>query len=960
MTKTLLLLFCLIGALPSSAVGQEHFYENTVVVRLMQNSPEAQQWLKNGRSGSFQRFEKLLGNHRSEGYLLDATIKAVTKAELNNNNNVVEQNRDHHLAYIAIIRYDGAIDPVTASRKLSKYSEVVYAEPLAKQFIVGVPNDTYAKDQYHLYKTRATEAWDELPASPPIVVGIVDTGIDTTHEDLRESIWKNPGETGLDGNGSDKRFNGIDDDGNGFVDDWFGWDFVGPGGDLADNSPLPGHPHGTHVGGLVGAVINNEVGVAGTAPNVKIIPIKVGGDSPFARSVSRTADGILYAASVGAKIINCSFGSASPSMADEEVVNTATRLGSLVVCAAGNDALNRAFYPAAYPASLSVAATNNRDELAFFSNRHSTVDVSAPGDQILSTFPENGYDFLDGTSMSAPIVAAIAAMVAMTTPNASPEYIHAMLKANTDNIDDENTSFVGLIGTGRVNALKSVRKENSKFVEITSVVVSDTDGDNVATPGDELHISLSVINQLDALTNGRVEILPAPSNFMPIIDVGTADLGSMGSQTSGETSNDFVVRLPLNTPLNAVLSLSVVFYDGQEQVGTGLITRTVNPSYRTINENDVALSINSAGNIGYNDYPANIQGIGVRFRGGPSLLFEGAFLVGHSPKFLPNSARSADPSYRDGSFRLREIVSIHYDSVTSGIRAVSRYSDSADRDPLGVDIKETVYQPTADSLRTGYLVQYDITNPSDTVIKFVHAAMFMDWDMTDDGADDGCAWQRETGIGFVRNVRNLSVPIVGVSMISALPTNFFALDNAGLPGVPGIYDHFLRGEKWYMMSSGIERENTNITDVSMMIGGGPFDLAPGATAQIVFAVAFGANYEYIGNSIKAFRSMAMELGLNAVPFTPLPLNDSIFFIEGGPAITPGLHTVRFSLSGPSPVQIQVVNVTGEYVATVFNEFNVTSGEHTEVVDIPNVATGTYFLVMTSYGGTSALPIQIIP
>lgn len=239
-----------------------------------------------------------------------------------------------------------------------------------------------------------------------VVVAVIDTGCDIAHPALTESIWRNPGESGLDENGSNKASNGVDDDGNGYADDIHGWNF-------AESSPVvtDDHGHGTHIAGIIGAK-------EGVAPGVSLMILKYF-DSQRAGvdNLRFTIEAIRYAVRNGADIINYSGGGIMRSQAEEEALRWAAAKGVLVVAAAGNDATNTDFfhfYPANYelPNIISVAATDRGDRLLAMSNfGMETVDLAAPGRNIFSTLPGGTYGYMSGTSQATAFVSGTAALM---------------------------------------------------------------------------------------------------------------------------------------------------------------------------------------------------------------------------------------------------------------------------------------------------------------------------------------------------------------------------------------------------------------------------------------------------------------------------------------------------------------------------------------------------------------------
>jgi subtilisin family serine protease len=271
-----------------------------------------------------------------------------------------------------------------------------------------VPDDPRYGDLWGMAKIRAPQAWDLSTGDPDLVVAIIDTGIDYTHPDLAANIWTNPGEIPA---------NSIDDDGNGYVDDVHGYDFYNNDGD-----PMDDHFHGTHVAGTTGAVGNNGVGVAGVNWHVRLMALKFlasSGSGP----VSGAIGALEYAARMGARISNNSWGSGAYSQALYDAIKNAQVADHLFVAAAGNSYANadtQPTYPAAYDLDniISVAAMDKSDGLAAFSNWGvRTVDLGAPGVSILSSVLGGGYASYSGTSMATPHVAGAAALLYALHPD---------------------------------------------------------------------------------------------------------------------------------------------------------------------------------------------------------------------------------------------------------------------------------------------------------------------------------------------------------------------------------------------------------------------------------------------------------------------------------------------------------------------------------------------------------------
>jgi subtilisin family serine protease len=328
-------------------------------------------------------------------------------------------------------------------------------------FISG-PNDPLFDEQYALSNRGSQrsdifvqQAWTKTTGSRDVLVAVIDSGIDYTHNDIAQNYWYNPGETGLDSRGRDKTTNGIDDDSNGFVDDWRGWDFTND-----TNNPIDETGHGTHCAGVIGGVGNNGLGITGVNWSVSLLGLKFL-DNKGNGSLANAVRAVEYATSMGVHIMSNSWGGDEQSETMAAAIRKANEAGILFVVAAGNDSNNidtSLDYPAAYGIDniISVAAVDRDGQLAGFSNfGFKNVHIAAPGIEILSTIPGNKYEKLDGTSMAAPYVAGAAALIKSRFPQLNAREIKSRLLGGATTSD----ALAGNVTSGLLNVYNSLEED---------------------------------------------------------------------------------------------------------------------------------------------------------------------------------------------------------------------------------------------------------------------------------------------------------------------------------------------------------------------------------------------------------------------------------------------------------------------------------------------------------------------
>lgn len=325
-----------------------------------------------------------------------------------------------------------------------------YAERVPVRRLHYTPSDPLLNSQDFLTAIHAYEAWDIAQADHSVCIGIIDTGGNYLHPDMANNHRKNENDP----------INGIDDDNDGYIDNYLGWDFGENDNDpiIDDNAFLA---HGALVTALAAAQSDNALGVASPAFNASYMLIKV---SDSQASLWHTNEAIVYAADMGCDIINCSWGSSVRSQAEQDAVAYATAKGALVVAAAGNVNHDEPEYPAAFEEVLGVASLDADDEKANFSNYGSWVNIAAPGIALFSAYTDDIYFSNSGTSGSSPIVASAAALLKFSEPELSPLEIKTRLEKTSDLLDTPQA-----LGAGKLNLFRALTESGAENQDILSL-----------------------------------------------------------------------------------------------------------------------------------------------------------------------------------------------------------------------------------------------------------------------------------------------------------------------------------------------------------------------------------------------------------------------------------------------------------------------------------------------------------
>ena len=467
-----------------SFLQSQNFVPNELIVKFRDNAPDSvlnQVFLKKDFSAvasqtytqSVRKISTIAAARKSVPY--SAGTKSPTSATLSE-------------AHIARVMFE---DRPSSDRALTELQLSPFVEYAQRNYIYKIdkqPNDSAASSQWNLDQIGIFELWSSGffdQRLPKVIVGVLDTGVDYHHPDIDSSIYINPGENGRDEFGRDKRTNGIDDDGNGYIDDWHGYDFVDQQipdiGDWStrDNDPMDENGHGTAVAGIIGAQANNSIGIAGISPISQIVPLRAfnangeGTDADIAAAV-------MYAADNGIQVLNMSFGDVVTSPLLKDVIHYAHEKNVVLVASSGNDGTSYPHYPSDFSDVISVGSISQNDVRSFFSSYGPSLALMAPGEAIPTLALGGGYQSsFSGTSAAAPHVSAIASLLISLAQlksgngsNAIPltnEEVRANLLAACIDLGDKG--WDNYYGAGMINARVLLSLPQRNVVQIVAPTV---------------------------------------------------------------------------------------------------------------------------------------------------------------------------------------------------------------------------------------------------------------------------------------------------------------------------------------------------------------------------------------------------------------------------------------------------------------------------------------------------------
>ena len=861
----------------------------------------------------------------------------------------------YELKYTNNIALEDAINQVLATNL------VEFAEPHYNYKMHNVtPNDPSITNQSgFLTRIRAYAAWDLAlggsQGTSSVVIGIVDSGSDLDHPDLVNQFAHNTADP----------VNGADDDGDGYVDNYTGYDLGGADyntvvGDNNANIMGSNNTHGSHVSGCAAAQTNNSVGVAGIGWNCKLLPVKCAADNDTRGAggegyIISGYEGITYAADHGAKIINCSWGGTGGGVYGQTIVDYATiNKNCLVVASAGNDGAEVTNYPGAFNYVLSVAATKSTsDTRASFTTYNYDVDISTPGENIYATYWNNTYSSLSGTSMSSPITAGGAGLVQSKYNYTNALQIGQRLKQTSDYHYSSGPNISGVgntalqvqnkLGKGRMNLQRALTDPAGPSVVFANRQITDHN-DNAIIVGDSLFITGDFINYL-APTINLTATITAITNATCVTSIdNSSTLGVVNTlSTVNNNSDPFKFKINAGTPDNTIITFKVTVYDGTYN-DNYFFDVIVNVDYINIAINDVATTITSKGKIGYNA-DGQLQGLGFTYFGN-NLLYEASVMFGSSSTAVSDAFRGSTAGAADTDFQSVVKANKTVPGVFSEFDVHGRFNDAVATPVQNLSVSHSAYAWTTPGNRKYVIVEYVMKNSGTTPINTLYAGIAADWDIDASTASANKSdYEATTKMGYVYSTA-AGGKFAGIKLLTstAAPVCYNIDNTAGGGGgvdINDAADYYGTGDKYTTLST--NRYLAGLTgasggDIVGVMSSGPFTIAAGDSAKVAFALIAGddladiknsadsAQVHYDGPPVVTGIKNNSSTDINAVVF-PNPTNGDLNFM---------INTTK-----SENITIVLVNTLGQTVRHIVKN-NSNNGFNQITTDVSQLPIGTYF------------------
>lgn len=836
------------------------------------------------------------------------------------------------------IRYAGTMSPsLMANWLLQKYPmEVEVAEPKYIYEVQGTPNDPMAPQQQAFVVTRMLQAWGESEGAADVVIGIVDNGVEQTHEDLAGNIRLNTGEIPN---------NDLDDDNNGFVDDYAGCNLTY----LIDNTK-PGDTknnaaggHGTRVAGIASAQTNNGKGIAGFGFACPMIPVKTG---PLTGGITHGYEGILYAVSRGCKVVNTSWGLVKPpSPVEQSVIDFCVASDVLIVASGGNhgngatgSGWKQSNYPASYVGVFGVAETNLQDAVTYSSGLGYNVQLAAPGLGALSTSPGNLYDATSGgTSFCSPMVAGVAGLLRARHPFLTAMQIAALLRISGVDIGGKNAGIADFVPK-RLDAYAALRLDPTSTPGVRVVEIERRKNGVIVDRmriGDTIAIRYLLKNELSTVNNLNVDVKIADqADWSAQVIDGIQEIAKI-SMGESVWSNDVLLHITQMgvLPLSLRIDLSSGSY-------TDVAFDLVRPSstMATMQNERLVYSIGDDGKLAYNSNGNSKAGLGFNWKDEFALMSYSGLIVSasttHALKGFDNLTEISDFSVKKAFVAPDRQTNVMDDSSVLPQRMI------------GLEVTQTCTFPGASADAT--VIAITVRNRSGSAISDVAVGYYLDVDIGSSGVNNtvrlapeaipsgmngavAMAFQRaDVDVSVVQAVHSASVGVI--PQAAGMLLNSLVDDGDG----------FTDADVIRLLSSGTSIQTVATGDMCSASGiRFPGLLMPNETKTMILVVGVGTNATEAATVVRNTLANPMSVFetelQNTTNVYPNPANNVIVIEDASDVLG-----------------IAIVDVNGIVVKNI--DARNAIGNVISIADLPN---GFYTLIIHESNKTTTKPLAVI-
>jgi PKD repeat protein len=641
---------------------------------------------------------------------------------------------------------------------LNSFDNIEYAEQYPNVKPLYVPNDPeaqFGKAQFHLDQINVYDAWSVTQGDDEIVIGVIDTGADLDHEDLEGNLYLNTADP----------IDGVDNDNDGYIDNYFGWDF-------ADNDNAPeadGSTHGTGVAGIAAAATDNNTGIAGIGFNTKFMPIKIfKTEDNFSRN---SYEAIIYAADQGCDIINLSWGSTGRySQFAQDIINYAVlEKDVVVVAAAGNTNAELDFFPASYDNVLSVGYVNADDSRNTNATYSDFIDLVAPGVGIYTTENNDAYDKDSGSSYAAPMVAGAAALLRAVFPEWSAQQVMEQLRVSSDDINEigNNNNFQYKFGKGRLNVFKSLADFDKPSVRISDV--SFTNGlEEAAYFGDTLSITVEFTNFLESTENVEVKLTTSSPYVTILQDRFNIDVLGTFDKITNE-NNQFKVVLSNDLPENEALNFRILF-NGEFYEDYQSFQVQSSPKIRLFQFKNWNFGFTATGILGRSS-ETPFDNYAVRYNGNKLIDHMGIVLYAGVDSLRRNTLVNANSFQYLDDFQSFQSLK-RYNDITADFDVRSIFKENEEiSNPLDIYVDQRFLGWEDEG---NFLIhQYRLENRSQNDYDSVYFALFTDYAL-DDKVSNSLKYDSALQLSFAYD--DSENEYVGLSLLTEQDSVFYAFD----------------------------------------------------------------------------------------------------------------------------------------------------------------------------------------